>query len=136
MRSLGRGHPMPGVRSSDVQSCRELIDAVPAVVWRAPANASHFTFASGYAETLLGYPLSLWTDEPAFWTSRIYPEDRDFIAAARRDRVRTGSYDLEYRMVAADGRAVWVREIGLVTPSGDLAGVLVDLSKKRSAPEA
>ncbi len=128
---------MSVLRSSDVQSCRELIDAIPAIVWRAPADASRFTFVSGYAEMLLGYPLSRWTEEPAFWTDRIYPEDRAFIHAARRDRIRAaGAYDLEYRMVATDGRAVWVREIGLVTPTGDLVGVLVDLSQKRSVNDA
>jgi formate hydrogenlyase transcriptional activator len=128
---------MPEVLSSDVETCRELIDSLPAIVWRASADASHFTFVSSYAETLLGFPLRRWTEERAFWSDRIYPEDRAFIAAARRNRIRAaGSYDLEYRMVAAEGRAVWVREIGFVTPAGDLAGVIVDLSQKRSAPEA
>src|SRR4051812_37065794 len=128
---------MSAARPSDVQSCRELIDAIPAIVWRAPADASRFTFVSGYAELLLGYPHSRWTEEPAFWMDRIYPEDRAFIHAARRNRIRTaGAYDLEYRMVATDGRTVWVREIGLVTPAGDLVGVLVDLSHKRSPDEA
>lgn len=124
-----------------VDGCRDLIQAIPAIVWRADAQTLHVTFVSRYAETLLGYPTERWTDEPTFWADHVYPQDREFITKQRDSAIKAaGVYDLEYRMTAADGRVLWVREFGRVVPGdgpdGALVGFLVDLSRKRSEKEA
>ncbi len=117
-----------------------LIDDVPAVLWRADAQTLQFTFVSRYAETLLGYRTQQWT-EPSFWTNHLYVEDREYALECRAKAVKDGeSYDIEYRLTAQDGRALWVRELGrrCDSQSGtqELMGVIVDLSKKRSSTEA
>ena len=122
--------------AAQLDSYRELAGFVPAILWRADPQTFQFTFVSSYAEALLGYPLQRWTDAPAFWRDHIYPEDQEW-AVARRSQVAKegGNYDLEYRMVASDGRALWVRDIGRVfsrESKRELVGVIVDLSKKRS----
>ena len=125
---------MPAAQSFDF---RALIDEVPAIIWCADREASRFTFVSSYAETLFGYPRRRWTEETDFWSSHIIPEDRDITVASRRNGIHaSGSYDLECRMMAADGEPLWVRELGVLTPAGDLAGVMVDLSRKRSVAQA
>lgn len=114
----------------------ELIELIPAIFWRANAQTFQFTFVSSYAETLLGYPSQVWVDTPTFWRDHIHAEDREWAIARRNHAAKEGGdYDLEYRMISRDGRALWVRELGRVYARG-IAGVIVDLSKKRSAPLA
>jgi formate hydrogenlyase transcriptional activator len=122
------------------QQDRELIDTTPAILWRANAQTFQFTFVSPYAETLFGWPLQRWT-EPSFWKEHTYPEDRDWVVARRTQATKGGGdYDVEYRLVTKDGRALWVRELGRVLArdnnGSELAGVIVDHSQKRSAKHA
>ena len=61
--------------SQDFQS--RLLDAMPAIIWSASAATYQFTYVSKGAETILGFPVQRWTDEPDFWKSRLHPDDRD-----------------------------------------------------------
>ena len=120
---------------------RELMDFVRAIVWRGSALTYQFTFVSSYAETLLGYPVQRWIDEPTFWRDHIHPEDRDwateFCDRATREK-RTHEFD--YRMIAADGRVVWLRDVVHVVVENDqpkeLIGVMVDITERKDAEEA
>ena len=121
---------------------RELVDDLDGVVWEADPISLRFLFVSGRAASLLGYPLERWRDEPAFWADRLHADDRERVLLAIRDAV-TSRRDLqvEYRLVAADGRAVWVRQTGraVVDPAGQvvrLRGLLVDISARRLADRA
>jgi formate hydrogenlyase transcriptional activator len=114
-----------------------VFEEIPAVIWRSDAKASRLTEVSGAAEALFGYPAGFWTEQPRFWDDRMYDEDRASVPAGRAQAIQAaGAYDIEYRMVAADGRVVWVGEHGRLTRDGnELAGVTVDLSQKRSPSE-
>jgi formate hydrogenlyase transcriptional activator len=117
-----------------------LIDDIPAILWRANAQTLQFTFVSRYAETLLGYRTQEWA-EPSFWTNHLYAEDREYALERRYKAAEDGQpYDIEYRLIAQDGRALWVRELGqrhhCPTDTPELTGVIVDLSKKRSSNKA
>jgi formate hydrogenlyase transcriptional activator len=120
---------------------RELMDFVRAIVWRGSALTYQFTFVSSYAETLLGYPVQRWIDEPTFWRDHIHPEDRDwameFCDRATREK-RTHEFD--YRMIAADDRVVWLRDVVHVVVENDqpkeLIGVMVDITERKDAEEA
>lgn len=139
-----RWHPPLGSLTDEIagrlDGCQELINTVPVIFWQASAQTFQFTFVSSYAETLLGYPAQLWTEQPSFWKEHVYPEDSEWVVARRsRAAKERGEYDIEYRLVSSDGRALWVRELGRVVSrhnNGELAGVIVDLSQKRSAHEA
>ncbi len=122
-------------------SYREFIDSLQAIFWRGDPETSQFSFVSRYAETLLGYPVELWIEDPTFWRDHLYAEDREFAVEARSKAAEKGQpYDIEYRLMAHDGRALWVRELGQLRDSQsetrELEGVIVDLSQKRSSKEA
>lgn len=123
-----------------LETYRELIELAPAILWRVDVNTLLFTFVSAFAETLLGYPRHLWIEQPSFFEEHIYPEDRDWVVAHRmRAANNGGNYDIEYRLISRDDRALWVRELARVLPpedGGELVGVIVDLSQKRAAPQA
>ncbi|MGC5124389.1 PAS domain-containing protein, partial [Escherichia coli] len=64
------------------------------------------------AERILGFPAERWVSEPGFWASRLHPEDRDYaIAFCQEQTARLVPHTFEYRMIAADGRVVWLRDL-------------------------
>jgi PAS domain S-box-containing protein len=112
-----------------------LVDSIDAIVWEADANR-RFTFVSKRAEEILGYPQDRWVKEPGFWEGIVHDSDRDR-AMERYGLVADGSadHDLEYRVTAADGRTVWIRDlIQLVRDDGgrpqSLRGVMVDVTQR------
>ena len=124
------------------QRLRELVESLDAIVWEMDADTFQFTFASQRAEQMLGYPAEQWLRETNFCAEHIHPEDREKTLAACRAAVDEGKdHQLEYRMLAADGRVVWVRNIVRVMKDAEgraqqLRGVMVDVTKRRLAEAA
>lgn len=117
----------------------QLIAGVDGIVWEADADTLQFTFVSEQAERLLGYPAGGWL-APDFWAKHLHPDDRgwavEFCLRATREK---RPHDFEYRMIAADGRVVWLRDIVTVAaePGGrvTLRGVMVDVTEKKRVEE-
>ena len=121
--------------TNDFQS--RLLDAMPAILWSACASTYRFTYVSAAAETMLGYAIQRWIDEPEFWKSILHPDDQDIPARCHEETVAGRDHELVYRMIAADGRVVWLRDSvrlrivdGLAT---ELYGVMIDITREREA---
>src|SRR5712664_1090284 len=122
------------------QRFRDLVNSVEGIVWEADVPSFQFLFISKQAERILGYPVESWLSEPTFWTDHLHPDDRQwavrFCESAVADK---RDHDFEYRMVAADGRVVWVRDLVTVVVQGDranqLRGVMVDITDRKQAEE-
>ena len=115
-----------------------LIHSVDGIVWEADAETFRFTFVSPRAERLLGYPTARWIDEPAFWVDHIHPDDREHASGYCRQCTREKrDHEFEYRMLAADGRAVWLRDIVTVVVENGravkLRGIMVDITARQAA---
>ncbi|MFL5358386.1 ATP-binding protein [Archangium sp.] len=117
----------------------ELINAVDGIVWETDASF-RFTFVSQQAERLLGYPVQQWTREPDFWLKHLYPSDQDWAPAfCIKAATECRPHEFDYRMVAADGRVVWLRDLVTVVSEGGsfrkLRGIMVDITEQRRAQE-
>jgi PAS domain S-box-containing protein len=117
-----------------------LIRTIDGIVWEADPQALHFTYVSPRAERLLGYPLSMWLEEDGFWANHIHPDDRARAVRYCTNCVREKrDHELEYRMVAADGRSVWLRDLVNVVIENDdvvsLRGIMVDVTEQRRLEE-
>src|SRR5881394_4074294 len=81
-----------------------LLDVAHIIPWEADFASSRFTYVGEQGEEILGYDLAEWF-KPNFWASHLHPDDRDRAirdaAKLARDSER---YELEYRMIAKDGR--------------------------------
>lgn len=116
------------------QRFRDILQGLHAIVWEADAQTWQFTFVSQRAEDILGYPVQQWLTEPDFWVNLIHPEDREHSVRYCRECTEQGrDHEFEYRVVAADGRIVWLQDIVHVVRDGDgrvrqLRGVMVDIS--------
>jgi len=119
----------------------DLVNSVEGIVWEVDAESFVFSFVSEQAERILGYPAAQWLREPTFWKDHLYPEDRDRAVKLRSSSAEEKrSHDFEYRIVAADGRVLWMRElVSVVVENGRatrLRGVTVDITNRKQAEEA
>jgi PAS domain S-box-containing protein len=118
------------------QDLDELISTIDGIVWEADPQTFRFTFVSAQAERLLGYPVRRWLEEPEFWTAHIHPEDREASVRYCLECTRANqNHQFDYRMIAADGRVVWLQDRVTVQSAGGqptrLRGVMVDVTERK-----
>ena len=92
---------------------RELIERLPLVVYidRLDERSSPL-YVSPEIERLLGYTREEWLADPDLFSKSLHPEDHERVMAAILERNRTNApigY-ADYRLIARDGRVVWVRD--------------------------
>ncbi len=120
---------------------RDLVDGLDAIAYEADAQTLAFTFVSRRAEAMLGYPLERWLSEPDFWVNLIHPDDREHaLGTCRRAAAEAIDCAPEYRVIAADGRIVWLRDrVRLIRNQEGrverLRGVMVDTTERRQAED-
>jgi PAS domain S-box-containing protein len=133
----GRKSTEYALRESE-QRFRDLVSGIDVIVWEADPDLN-FTFVSKRAEDILGFPVEEWLSDTAFIAAHFHPDDRERVVSADKAAIaRAEDYELEYRVIAADGKTVWFREYVSVELDGDgrparLRGVMVDITA-RSAP--
>ena len=118
------------------QQKSSLVDNIDGIVWEAEAETFHFTFVSRPAERLLGYPLRQWLEQKTFWEDHLHPEDREPTVKYCQEQMRRGApHECEYRMIAADGRVVWLRDRVTVEMAQGrpvvLRGLMVDTTRQK-----
>ena len=127
-------------RREALQFLESLVHSVDGIVWEADAQTIQFSFVSQQAERILGYPLDHWLTEPTFWRDHLHPQDRDAAVDFCLNATGKGdSHQLEYRMLSADGRAVWLRDIVTVVLKDEvpvkLLGIMVDITEQKRVEE-
>ena len=122
---------------------RTLIEQIPAITYTQNLNeAPTYTYVSPQVEAILGFAATEMADHPDFLTERLHEDDRAaVIAEDARARESGGSFRLEYRVRARDGRWVWLRDEAILVRdvSGRplyWQGVLLDVTDQRQAEVA
>jgi PAS domain S-box-containing protein len=124
---------------------RTLVEGMPVVTYVAgaphEATAALRYVAPGIRE-LLGFSQDEWIADPDIWKNRLHPEDRDAVVAeADRAHDSVAPFSMEYRMMAKDGRIVWVRDQAVVVERGRKGlwnvwqGVLMDITERKQAED-
>lgn len=122
---------------------RTLIERMPAVTYVVEARPDGETlFVSPQTQDLLGFAPQEFFDDAGLWDRLVHRDDLQRVRASR-DRLSapgmTGS--IEYRLIARDGRVVWVREEAGVLGDGQdeglvIQGVLVDVTEHQRMEQA
>ena len=122
---------------------RQLVEQIPAVVYEASfGEASAWSFVSPQIESILGYSQEEWMSDPQLWSDRIHPADRAQARAHDTRGSETGvPLSSEYRMIARDGRIVWIRDVATVVHDEGgrplfFQGLMHDVTEEKSAEEA
>lgn len=119
---------------------REILDSVDANIWEADASTLRRDYVSHYAEVLLGYTREEWM-KPGFWQSVVHSEDRERVVSDVLRRAQLDdAFEEVYRLVAADRRVLWVRDLVHVRRADGgarrLLGVMIDETRLHEAAEA
>ncbi|MCX7620599.1 MAG: EAL domain-containing protein [Acidimicrobiales bacterium] len=118
----------------------ELMGGIDAIVWEQIAQHPSRLYVNRRAEELFGYPATAW-QEPGFWREHVHPDDLPMARRAYREAIRKGqNLEIDYRMIAADGRVVYVHdrmrvetdEFGRAT---NVRGVMLDVTAERQAQQ-
>jgi PAS domain S-box-containing protein len=117
-----------------------LLEVAHIIPWEADFASSRFTYVGEQAREILGYDIAEWFT-PNFWSLHLHPDDRE---RAIRDAAKLAQdsekYELEYRMIAKNGRVVWLQSlVSVARVNGEPAiirGFAIDVSRSRRAEGA
>lgn len=115
-----------------------LVNNIDGIVWESNLAEGRMTFVSFQAQRILGYPVDQWLSDKGFWEAHLHAEDKAQVVAHSLGHTQHGpEHDFEYRMIAADGRVVWIQDfVSVVTEAGKpvkLRGVMVDVTDRKMA---
>ncbi len=117
-----------------------LVHTIDGIVWEMDVATFQFTFISKQSEQILGYTPEEWLSDPNFWELHLHPEDRDWaLGFCLKASGEKADHEFDYRMIAADGRVVWLRDIVTVDRSPQqhphMRGVMVDITERKLAED-
>jgi PAS domain S-box-containing protein len=123
---------------------RTLVERMPVVAYILEPSYDENTpypvvYISPQVEDVLGYEAQRFVDDPEFWDWLIHPEDVAGVVAEDRRTDETGEpFDMEYRMIARDGRSVWVHESAVLATDEAgrplyWQGILQDITERKRA---
>jgi PAS domain S-box-containing protein len=129
------------VKDSDARY-RALVERIPAVVYEmGPDDERRTLYVSPHVESVLGYTREEWLDQPDIWIELLHADDREVVLDRHDRHSRTGEpWDLEYRLIASDGRVVWVHDRGTLIRGVESRppawhGVMIDVTAEHEAKE-
>jgi len=121
---------------------RALVENIPAVFYEMrPDDDRRTVYVSPQVERILGYLREEWLEQPDIWTELLHPDDRETELEAHDHHNETGEpWSREYRLIAEDGRFVWVRDQALLVRDRDGApmfwqGVMLDVTAQKELEE-
>lgn len=125
---------------------RTLVEQIPAVTYiQKPIesdNTKAVTYISPQYETMLGYPADSEVIDEEHWLRILHPEDRERVLAEEARTDETGEpFEVEYRVIAGDGRIVWLRDQATLVRDEEgralyWLGVQYDITDQKQIEEA
>jgi PAS domain S-box-containing protein/putative nucleotidyltransferase with HDIG domain len=122
---------------------RMLVAHLPTVVYvNAIGDASSTLYVSPQIEPLLGYTSQEWMADPKLWLKTLHPEDSQHVLKQVAHTDETNKpFEMEYRMIARDGRLVWVHDQVILVNDSDgqpqfWQGIMLDITERKQGEEA
>lgn len=113
---------------------RKLTEKVRAIPWESDTAMEQFSYVGPQSLEILGYAPEAWYS-PGFWQERLHPEDQGWVLERCTTQAKTQDFfELEYRIVGADGRTIWVYDTVSVLQDGDrrrVRGLMIDITERK-----
>jgi two-component system, cell cycle sensor histidine kinase and response regulator CckA len=119
-----------------------LVEHLPVITYIAEFGIEgEWVYVSPQIEKILGYSTSEWIDTIGIWTARLDPRDRDRVLKEEALSHESGDpFHCEYRILAKDGRVVWVHDEAVVITDKEgnplfLQGIISDICNRKEMEE-
>jgi PAS domain S-box-containing protein len=127
---------------SEAVKFKSLAERIPAVVYIEGEGGSDDApfYISPQYEELFGYTPEERQANPTLWRELLHPQDRDRAIEAAKRSYDAGGFSEDYRMVARDGRIVWVHDETVLIRDEEgkplfWQGVMYDISEQKRAEQ-
>jgi PAS domain S-box-containing protein len=122
------------------QNYRNLVEQLPLFTYidRLDATSSSI-YASPQTEEMLGYTPLEWMSDADLFVKILHPGDRDRVLELHRRNYEAGeSFVDDYRLIAKDGRTVWVHDEVMIAKDEEgrpvhAQGFMVDITRRKQA---
>ncbi len=120
------------------QSYQALVEQIPGAIYRdALDEKATSLYFSPQIKDITGYSPEEWLADPDFWLKSMVPDDRARVMEENKRHLETGEkFKSDYRILARDGRIVWVRDEAITIhdssgqPLYDL-GIITDITERK-----
>lgn len=119
-----------------------LVEQLPAITYiiEFAESGRRLTYISPQVESLLGFSQAEWLRNPNLWVEQIHPVDREEVLAEMDRSAASGEgLNIEYRVLARDGRILWFRnQTALLDNNGSphfAHGVMFDITRQKILEE-
>lgn len=145
-RFIGTHLDITGVKETEIalrrseERFRALAESSRAVPWEANVANFRITYVGPQIERITGFPATDWVAQD-LWPQRLHPDDRARVIREGEEHAKEGiDHNLEYRLIASDGRVVWIRDL-ITVITGDegqrwLYGMMVDITDEKATEQA
>lgn len=99
---------------------RQLAEHIREVFWVYGIAEERLLYVSPAYEDIWGHPVQSLLERPLEWVEAVHPDDRPRVRAAHLEKLESGVFDQEYRVIRPDGAVRWIWDRGF--PIRDLAG--------------
>ncbi len=116
---------------------KKLVEASTAIPWELELKTQCFSYVGPQAKAIFGYPLTQWYEKD-FWTSHLHPDDKEQAINYRVSHSNSQvDHSVEYRMITADGKTIWIRDdVQVVVEDGKAAklrGYMFNITTRKQA---
>ena len=125
---------------------RALVETIPAITYvdvleKGNNGVWPTAYISPQVESILGFTPQEWMAGAGLWESRLHPDDHDWVVEIGRSVFQEGRPNsLEYRLIARDGRVVWIEDESVLIADEQGVprleqGVMLDVTARKQAEE-
>jgi diguanylate cyclase (GGDEF)-like protein/PAS domain S-box-containing protein len=115
---------------------RQIAETIEEIFWVASIDFDSVFYVNPAFEKITGYPAGALYENPYLWREIIVPDDRPRVESSLSMATNEGIYNVEYRIVRADGEIRWIhdRSFPVRTPSGKIErqiGIAIDITERK-----
>jgi diguanylate cyclase (GGDEF)-like protein/PAS domain S-box-containing protein len=121
---------------------RTLVEQLPLVSYIERLDEENAAYISPQIADLTGYTADEWVADHSFFATVLHPDDRERVLAGFAAMQESGeAFDCEYRVIARDGREIWVHDAAVVVrdEAGGpryTQGYMLDITERKRTAEA